>query len=389
MSNLTSADITAIQSAIQGYAAGLLGYVNSLASYIPTFAYNLPSLPAPTLTNVTPIDIPTLTSLGPLTGTTASNPNNNPYEPLQADALPQYQQASMDTTTAAAFIAQFEALSPTLLAAVETEILQILNSGGQNVGPTISNAIFNTGYERNLQTLNDAMDLAGARAGAKGNRYTNSMLKAAQMQVMTTYQYGQDDLSRKIVEVMANFAQANLRDAINAGVRIDELQVQIFTTSAGVLTRIQELILDEYKTNVLTNYQVFEAALRLQMTDLEVQKADRDEMRAFIGQVRDQIALTSRVTVTEFEVGSKLQVLQAEVNKFVDDLTIKQNEQAISLFAELVKQLTTQQQLTLNEIDANNKIQLASIQGAVSGFGELVKSLSAQSVSISTTNTPS
>ena len=389
MATTTSDQVTQINSLVTGYANQLVSLLNSMASYTPSFAYNLPSLPAPTLTNVTPITIPTLTPLGPLTGIDGTDPNKNPYEPLQASALPQYQTPNMDTSTAATFIAQFEALSPNLIAAVETEILQILNSGGQNVGPTISNAIFNTGYERNLQTLNDAMDLAGARAGAKGNRYTNSMLKAAQNQVLTTYQYGLDDLSRKIVEVMANFAQANLRDAINAGVRIDELQVQIFTTSAGVLTRIQELILDEYKTNVLTNYQVFEAALRLQMTDLEVQKADRDEMRAFIGQVRDQIALASRVTVTEFEVGSKLQVLQAEVNKYVDDLTIKQNEQAIELFAQLVHQLVAQQQLVLQEIKDNNTLQVEVIKATEQGFGELVKSLSSQGVSISTTTTSS
>jgi uncharacterized protein YqfB (UPF0267 family) len=363
--------------------------LQSMANYAPSFAYNLPSLTPGKLVPVNPITVGALTPLAPLTSINGVNPNKNPYQPLTAAALPQLAEAAVDTGTAQVFLTQFDTLIPGLFTTVQTAVTNLLSSGGQDIAPAISNAIFNTGYGRNLQTLNDAFDLAGARAGAKGNRYCNSMVKTAQMQALTTYQYGLDDMSRKIVEIMASFAQANLKEAINAGVRVDEVRAQIFTTTSSVLTRMQELALDEYKTCVLTNYQVFEAALRLQMTDLELQKADREEMRAWIGQLRDQIKLASQVTVTEFEVGNKLQVLQAEVDKYIADLVIKGNEQQLMLFGELVKQLVAQQQMTLQEIEDNNKLQVTMLQSVAAGYGELIKSMSSQGVTIQTTNTTS
>ncbi len=387
MSTGTDLQLAQINQQIQLYQNQILPLLDNMAIFRPSEFTAIPQS-SPSLNPVTPINVNTLIPLQPFTTINGTNPNTNPYKPLQADALPQYQQSTMDTTAANAFLAQFQQLIPTLFAEVQTQVTNYLNSGGANVAPAIQTAIFNTGYERNLQTLTDAFDLAGARAGAKGNRYTNSMVKAIQAQAMTTYQYGLDDMSRKIVEVMANFANANLKEAISAGVSIDQVQAQIFTQTATVLVRIQELVLDEYKTNVLTNFQIFESQLRLQMTDLEVQKADRDEMRAWIGELRDQIRLTSQVTVTEFEVANKLQVLQAELNKFYDDLVIKQNEQAISLFGEQVKQIVSLLEIDLQQILEDNKLQVSLLESTASVYSKLMDSLSSQGVTISTYNSP-
>ena len=385
MSATTDAQIASIQSSVASYQSQLVALLGTMATFRPSEFDPIPQV-APVLTTPAPFGVETITPLGPLTSIEGTNPDLNPYIPLTTAALPQFTQPTVDTTTSAAFLAQFETLIPTLFTAVETEISQLLTSGGQNVGATIQSAVFNSGYERNLQTLNDTFDLAGARAGAKGQRYVNSMVKALQAQAMTTYQYGLDDMSRKIVETMANFAQANLRDAINAGIEDNRTRVQIFTQTAAILVRLQELALDQFKTQLSLNFDLFQEALKLQMVDLEVQKADREEMRAWIGQLRDQIKLASQVTIAEFEVGSKISVLQAEIQKYTAELQLKENEQAVQLFGENIKQFLGIMQIDLAQITEDNRLQVALLENTASTFAELMKSMSAQGVIISTSS---
>jgi hypothetical protein len=386
----TQDQINQINTLITGFQGDIADTIQELAEYRASyFTPNLVSLP--NISNfhndqiaVTPADFGDLDN----TAISATDPNKNPYQALTASILSAitYQKPTMDTGTAQAFVDQVEALTLGLFTEIETQLTNLLNSGGQNISPTIQAAVFDTGYERNLQTYNDALDLTGARTGAKGMRYANSMTKAMQAQITASYQYGLDDMSRKIVEVMANFANDTLKAAINAGISDNATKAQIFTETANALNRIQQTSLEEYKTDALTNFQIFESFLRIQMTDLEVQKADRDEMRAWIGEVRDQIRLASQVTVTEFEVQNKLQFLLADVQKYIADLQIKANEQAIEVFKANVQQFVELSRIAMQQLLENNKLQQDQLTQVASTYAELIKVLSVQGVSIQTSN---
>lgn len=384
----TQDQINQVNNSITIYQGQLVDLLNTLAQFRP--ASFTPSVQTPpTMNDVSPITVGALTPLGPLTGIGGTNPNNNPYSPLLAGILSslQYTKPEIDASAGAAFIGQVNALNPTLFTWLYGQIEQIVTTGGQDISSEIQDAINNTAYERDLQAFNDSLQLAGAMVGGKGARMPNSAITVLHAQVAQNYQNARSDTSRKILEAMGNLAQSNLREAISAGVQIDHAIAAIFTQQTNALIRIQELILEEYKTDALENFQIFESYLRLQMTDLEVQKADRDEMRAWIGEMRDQIRLASQVTIAEFEVGNKLQVLQVDVQKYIADLVIKKNEQAVAVFEANVKQFAELQQIVLQEILENNRLQQDLLKSTASTFAELIQSMAVQAVEIATTST--
>ena len=381
----TQDQINQVNAAVVSFQEQLMGLLTDLASYrYTTFTPSVQT--PPTLDKVDPITVGALTPLGNGTSIDGTNPNNNPYTPLAANILNslQYTKPSMDTSAGAAFTAQVGALNPTLFTWLYTQIKDIVSTGGQNIAPAIQDSISNTGYERDLRAFNDALQLSGAMVGGKGARLPNSAITARQAVVSQEYQNSRNDTSRKIIETMGNLAQSNLQAAIGAGVQIDHAIASIFTEQTNALTKIQELILEEYKTDALENFQIFEAYIRLQMADMEVQKADREEMRAWIGEMRDQIRLASQVIISEFEVGNRLQVLQVEVQKFIADLVIKGNEQSVAVFRANVEQMTKLQELMMTEIQENNKLQQTQLESTARSFAELIKSMAVQGVSIQT-----
>jgi DNA-binding ferritin-like protein len=413
---------TAALETYRGDAVTAIEAMTDATTGLSTFTPSVQALP--TLTSIGSITLGTLPtistttvgSLGTLptmgaTDTTPTNPNTTPYTPLTSDALPAYSAPALNTSGSGAFSAAVSSLVPTLFTWLETSVQNTISTGGANIVSGVQSAIFDSGLERSQQILQDSLDLAGARVGAKGFRYPNSMLKAAQQELVKNYQNNREDASRKIIETMANFAQQNILAAVSAGTRIDEAKVSVFTQLKSALAEVQRLAQEQYKSDLQANLQVFESTLRLQITDLDVQRMDREEMRAFVSVQREQISLenrvaisefeagvkgvvtaadlsrsqaeiTNRVAISEFDAGVKGVVTAAELAKFIEELKVSKNEQDVRAWAAYVQQLVEVMKIDLQEVQERNRLRTTAAQATATAYVELIKSMGVDSVAL-------
>jgi len=409
---------------IDTYRADATTAIAALAAFRP--AYYTPSeLPAPALASpgsVAPASIgsaPSIPSVGkanigtvsPVV-TKATDPSTNPYQPLQGQ-YPQYQDAKIDQSLATSFTADFSSIQPTLFTWLHSQIQSIVNSGGQNISGTVQDAVFNQGYERLMQTTRDALDLTGARTGAKGCRYPNSMTKAQQNEIVLNFTWQRNDVSRNITQAMADFAQKNIQAAIAAGVSVDEARVKVFTETKAALTNVQRLVVEQYRVDLQANLNTFEQNMQLQLADLGVQRANREEMRAYISMQREQLDLEGRINIAQFDAQTKAelsrvesdrsvadyqsraelaeydavnraQFMRVETDRMIQELVRSGNEQAVRIFATQVSQQVALQQQSFADSQEQNKLAVGVLSSVARSYIEVAKSLSAQSVSIVT-----
>lgn len=158
----------------------------------------------------------------------------------------------------------------TNLDSMQTTLMQWVESGGVGISSETQNAIFQQGRERDLQTLRDEMDLAGARTGARGFRYANSMTRTLQNQAMERYSYKQSDLSREILRTIADLAQKNVQFAVQQDVAIEGLHADFAIKFADMFRNINRDILDRFRIEQETRIAEFEGELKTFGLDIEV-----------------------------------------------------------------------------------------------------------------------
>lgn len=410
-------------TAISEYRDQAVTALNSLANFRPTIftpaALEAPSLAAPSA--VTPAAITPFEAVG----TSLTNPNNlpytpldvstmpqpgTPYVPLTSDALPSYAPAETDTGLMSSFASANAALQPTLFSWLYGAVQGIIESGGADISTTVQAAIFGQGDARAVQIAQDALDLTGARTGSKGFRYPNSMTRVLQAQIALNHTWQRNDLSLKIVEKMADLAQRNMQAAIQAGVSLDDAKARVFATTQSALTDVHRVIVEKYRADLQGNLQEFEgqlqvqladlgvqradreemrayvsAQLQAQLADLDVQKADRDEMRAFVSAQREQLSLETQANTAEFEAKAKAEFMRVETDRMISELVRSGNEQAIRLFSAQAQQHTEILRASIVDAENQNQIAVGILENVAKTYVEMMNSLSGQGVAVDIT----
>jgi hypothetical protein len=218
-------------------------------------------------------------------------------------ALASFQAATM--TSAPEFV-----YTPQMFDALEAQVMDIVNSGGQNVTPAVQDAVFNQGYERLIQSTKDLLDLTGARTGAKGCRYANSMTKAQQNEIALNFAWQRNDTSRNITQTMGDLIQRNLSMAISAGVSLQQAQTDLAIKTYTVLLDGQRLVLERFKVDTDAAITLFDARLKSTMAQLE---ADMDNAKLTIEQQGQVIELFRSTSLNLIEEGrSQIQQMVEE-----------------------------------------------------------------------------
>lgn len=234
--------------------------------------------------------------------------------------------------------------TPELFPAIEAQIMGIVESGGQNIAPAVQDAIFNQGYERLKQTTRDALDLAGARTGAKGFRYPNSMTKVQQTEITLNFAWQRSDLSRQIVREFADLVQKNLQMAVSAGVSIQEATTNLAVRSYTAALEAQRLVVETFKVETDANVAVYSEQLKTALAQLE---ADVDNAK----------------------------------------LDIQVQEQTLNLFRTNSQNIIEMGRAQIQQSEEANRVKLEAIKGYVTAITALIQNMSASAVSIVTKKT--
>ncbi|WP_243689463.1 hypothetical protein [Geotalea toluenoxydans] len=186
--------------------------------------------------------------------------------------------------------------------------MEYIETGGVGIEQAVQDAIFNQGRERDLQTLRDAMDMAGARTGAKGCRYPTSMTKALQREAITTYQNAKADLNREIVRIMADLAQKNVQASIQAGISIEQLHADFAIKFSALHLDNARLIIEKFRTEQDAYVSEFEGTLKGIMANMEVQNVNGNLELSYQESLRQKWQIEANILLEK----GKAQVQQAE-----------------------------------------------------------------------------
>jgi hypothetical protein len=267
---------------------------------------------------------------------------------LTMDDLPQLQRATLG-------IADTSQIDTTLLDNLKSVVQGIIDSGGQNISPTVQDAVFNMGYERNLQILRDAIDITGARTGSRGYRYPNSMMKAQQDEILLNYMWQREDTNREIIRTMADIAQKNLDMAITAGVSINKAIAEIAIQNLTYLLEAQKLVYEKFRIEQEANLSLFKGQLE--------------------------------AIVAQFDALAKSQQLQIQAETAVADLGVKASELELRKWMETSQIIVEKGKAQIQQMGEANKIKIEAIKDLASTVIGLLQVMNVQGVSVVTKRT--
>ncbi|WP_243373615.1 hypothetical protein [Geotalea sp. SG265] len=191
---------------------------------------------------------------------------------------------------------------------LQNKLMEYVQTSGVGIEQAVQDAIFNQGRERDLQAMRDAMDLAGARTGAKGCRYPTSMTKALQREVLTTYQNNKNDLNREIVKTIADLAQKNVQLSIQAGISIEQLHSDFAIKFSALSLDNSRLIIEKFRVEQEAYIAEFEGTLRGILANLEVEKVNGTLELGYQENLRQKWQIEANILLEK----GKAQIQQAE-----------------------------------------------------------------------------
>ncbi len=156
----------------------------------------------------------------------------NPQDYLTTDLLQQY-------TYTSDF---FTYLDPNLRTFIETETAFI--------DQTVQDALFQQTYNRDLQTLNDALDAANRTQARRGFPIPNSMLLAAQADIIKKYQDVKADRNKEVTALIAERAHDGRKHSIESGIRMEDIRSRFQLEYGRLYFQVAEYLVRKYQADV-------------------------------------------------------------------------------------------------------------------------------------------
>lgn len=136
---------------------------------------------------------------------------------------------------------------------IESNISSYIDSMGIP-SSDFQNAIFNESYDRNLQVLNDLMDLADTKVGARGFTYPNGMVTAIKLDAQQKYQFDRNQVNRDVTKLVTEWARSNYQFAIEKGITFEQFH-------ADFTYKYCTAYVDIYKNLILSSIELFKAQI--------------------------------------------------------------------------------------------------------------------------------
>ena len=192
------------------------------------------------------------------------------------------------------------------------------------------NAIFNEDYERNLVILNDLMDLADAKTGARGFSYTNDFGNGLKLDAQVKYQFDRTQVSRNISKLVTEWARENYHMAVKEGIDLEKAHMDFTykycTAFVSIYKDLVMALLGRYKAQVELLVAPIEA-LQKELTsvvDISRLYLDVDKTQEALVQNRSEIQI--KEAMSKFETDAK--VIISEFQQQMEQIRASANHAA-------------------------------------------------------------
>lgn len=194
-------------------------------------------------------------------------------------------------------------------------------------------AIFNESFDRNLQVLNDMLELADAKTGARGFTYPNSMTTVLKLDAQQKYQFDRNQINRDITKLVTEWARQNYQFAIEKGIAFEQFHADFTykycTAFVDIYKNMVMASIERFKAELGKYVEPIKALVEAAKLPIEVDKinADINKANAELNQQGNKIQIDEAVSVYQGGVQSSiatfskqieaLQAVAAETAKFI------------------------------------------------------------------------
>jgi hypothetical protein len=216
---------------------------------------------------------------------------------------------------------------------LQTTITNYIDSMGMP-SQSFQDAIFDSGKERINRTFNDSVDLIAAKQSARGFKYANSMLNADLLKLAEDRNDAYYDQSRKIEELMTNWAKDNLHFAIQQGLAVETAQMDFAYKFSSIFRDIFKLqmdaVLEKFKAETTVEITKLDANIKLitsrfalyesnsnieHKKDLIELDTSKENVQQALGKYRESILDLHQRAMVQFQTGDSLARTTADLVK--------------------------------------------------------------------------
>lgn len=147
-----------------------------------------------------------------------------------------------------------------------------ISNGGVAISQAVQDALFDNMRERDLRTMNDALDAAEANIGRRGFPLPSSLSQAARNTVIGTYQETRDNRNREVTALLAERAQEGMLALIDKGTTIEKAQMDFAAGFARVFIDIGNQIVQKFRAEQEAYIAQFDGQVRTIMSRLQIEE---------------------------------------------------------------------------------------------------------------------
>lgn len=181
---------------------------------------------------------------------------------------------------------------------LDAKLREFIDSPTTFISEDVQDAIFDQTRERDLQTLNDALDAVDRRQGRRGFPLLTSMSDAARDVVIDRYTNTKDDRNKEETALIADKAQQEQQHSIDAGIKMEDIRSRFQLESANLYWRASDYLVKQFESEVRAEIARFNGELDLVKADTSVKQgmAGFDQAYEQMDQAKELARLQGHVT---------------------------------------------------------------------------------------------
>lgn len=193
---------------------------------------------------------------------------------------------------------------------LDDKLRDFINSPTEFVSTEVQDAIFEQTRERDLRTLQDALDAADRQQAQRGFPIPTSMTTAARQEVTHNYTNTANDRNKETTALIADRAQRDKEHSIDAGIRMEDIRSRFQLESARLYWQASDYLIRKFEADVRAEIVRFNGELDLLKADTAVKQGMADKDLSY--ETLDQEKERARLQVSFEELRGTISTWQAQ-----------------------------------------------------------------------------
>jgi hypothetical protein len=193
----------------------------------------------------------------------------------------------------------FQYLEPKLIEIIDGNYVEALT---QNF-----DMLYDHQKERDLQTLNEALDVSASRYGKRGFPLPPDMLNAQQTELIEKYRFDKTNRGREIATQLVERMHDAIKNAMAVGVKMEDIQSQFSLNFAVMLNNFINSEVAQFRAAQEARIAEFEGQLKKIMAEVEVgrinEQLDRNYQEQLLKKWQIEANIEFKKVDTEIEQG--------------------------------------------------------------------------------------